>query len=369
MRAAILQNGQLIYASEVISRQLTNERFYCIKCNKPVILKQSKKGLYFFSHLSACGSDLEKVIPIESDEHKQAKKLLMRELSQLAHVNVIEEKYFSAIQQTADTFVKVNGERPFIYEYQRSVISTEEVSKRQTNYLQIVDQVHWLLDYQLTVNLPLNSSWLQTMLNYSEVLGYYLCFIDLSAELIVVKANLPLIFPKNVYEYTELKYRIIDHACFKEAINVQTQVEKTGRMKQSVNYQRELRAIMANDTYREELFLLYEEGILISQQPAWIVTEQWQFLLIDSPSWLVLLWIIVILKEFKLEFTPEAFVQALKKQKRIQLNPFPLIKIDLYYHLAEVIIQLLIDKGLVQRLSSGLLKSSYWADNSSYDTL
>ena len=365
----MLRDEQLIYASEVITKQLPNDSFYCIKCKERVILKQSKKGRYFFSHLTTCGRQERKATPYESEQHKQAKKLLMRQLSGVTHMIVSEEEYIESIQQTADTFIKIQAERQFIYEYQRSIISAEEVNTRHANYLQVVDQVYWLLDYQLSMNLPLSSTWLRTMLAYSKELGYHLIFLDLEAEVIVIKANLPIIFQKNIYECLELTYKIVDHANNRRPIKIHNKVVQTGKIKKSVHYQREIKAIMANSTYREDIYFLYEAGIILSEQASWIFTDHWQLLFTDSPSWLIFLWVIVILKNLKGAFTLKDFSQAIKDHDRIQLKLFPLMNIDPYEHFSVVLVQLFVDKGLIEKLSSGFFKSSYWEDNSSYDTL
>ncbi|XJS09986.1 competence protein CoiA [Aerococcaceae bacterium WGS1372] len=360
MLIASLTNNQLIYANEVVERQLMSEAFYCTKCEKPVILKRSKKGKYFFSHLTACGVEATKLRPIESMEHQQAKKLLVKELSQIPSYKVIEEKYFDSIQQTADIFIKLEGQNSFIYEYQKSIIPVSEVRKRQKKYLKIVDHVYWLLDYQLAYHLSLNSNWLQTMLNYSDELGFYVNFLNLKEELIIVKSHLPIIYQKEKNVTIEMKYNIITHARGNLPEIARRRIERVKQSNKSVSYIRELKAIMSNVAYREDIYLLYEQGIILSEQAEWIFTDKWQLLLVDIPSWLAILWALVVLKECGSEFIFEDFIKGLKNSKRIQLKLLPLICIDPYIYLGEALINLFVNKGFVKKLPTGLLKSSYW---------
>lgn len=373
MMIAILKNEQLIYASEVATLNVINEIFYCPECRKEVILKKSKKGRYFFSHTTACGQDTPKTMPVESDEHKIAKKLLVRELSTIKDAKVYEEKYVRSVKQTADTYIKLQSSRQLIYEYQRSIIAANEVLKRQQNYSQQVDQVYWLLDYEKSLKLPLHSQWLQTMLNYSKDLGYHLYFLDLAEEVIVRKFQLPVLYQKNMVEYFESHHLISEHASSVKSKKINKVIE-SAKLKvdptDPVYYLREIKGIMSNLAYRQDIYNLYEEGVILSEQPEWVFTEKWQLLLVETPSWLAILWAFVALKPFDQGvFSASDYTESLKATKGIRLNPLPLVEIDPYHHLSEALVQLLVMKGLIVKLPSGLLETSYWSDNSAYDTL
>lgn len=371
MLIASLKNYQLIHASEAIGMSLKGQEFYCPECQKRVVLKKSKKNQYFFSHLTQCGKDYVRIKAIESKEHLKAKSLLITELKKIDMAEVDEEKYFKEITQSADAYVHIKKNRypQQIYEYQRSVIPASDIQLRQENYKRTVDRIYWLIDYELTESLPMNAHWLQTMLNYSSELGYYLNFLDLNQEEIVTKHSLPILYKSELLVYIESRQKIAEHALQKMPIKIKKVTESTTYKVSKNDYRRKLRGLMTSSSHREDIYLLYSQGIILSELPEWIITEKWHFLFIETPSWLVILWSIVIVKKYKAKFSLMDFVDDLTEMNRIQLNPLPLIEHNPYPDLAKAILNLLIEKGLIITLSIDIENYYYWSENKPYDTL
>ena len=80
MLVAISKEGELIYASEVKLKHPDLTEFYCPTCAQKVFYKDSHKGKGFFSHYSKCQSEESRMSPIESDEHKLGKEIIIQEL-------------------------------------------------------------------------------------------------------------------------------------------------------------------------------------------------------------------------------------------------------------------------------------------------
>lgn len=357
MLVAMTKNETFIYANEVSQNGLDKERYYCPKCHQSVILKKSTKGKIFFSHQTKCESDVPRVKPLESNQHLRGKEILISELSQIDGSYVNTELFFPDLNQYADVYIEEleSKSKRVIYEFQRSVIPAHELYMRHYNYQRKVDEVHWLLDYQSTKSKKLNQRWLQTMLSYSQALGFHLKSLDLKTTTIVVKFNLPLIYQSEWIQYEEVRLSIKDfhldliNNTSSQSQNITTQ-EKTSKAKQS-SYR--IRSIMNNESYREDIYLLYQEGVILNNLPTWIFNENWQILISKTPTWLVICWSIALLKQMAVNVKLDEFSNKLKQCDRIKIAQLPFISVATEKAFALVILQLLILKKVLLKTQEG----------------
>lgn len=355
MLVAISKEGELIYASEVKLKHPDLTEFYCPTCAQKVFYKDSHKGKGFFSHYSKCQSEESRMSPIESDEHKLGKEIIIQELQGIQKLVPQTELFFPEINQYADVYVASNSANTesVIYEFQRSVIPVADVIVRNQNYKQQVNQVHWLMDDFTTRRTALNQRWKQTMLNYSDGWGFHLKFLNLKNKEIIIQHHLPIIYQKNNYRLKQNKMTIRE---FHQQDSLQDEnaelVSVRNHVQKPLNYHRQLSGIMNNEAYRNTIYLLYQQGTVLTDLPEWVFTEQWEVLLTQSPSWLVFSWSLTIIRQLNHTFTTEAFIEKFRACSEIKVAQTPLIHDDIYPILCLSVLILLFQKGIIEKESS-----------------
>ena len=355
MLVAMSKEGELIYASEVKFKYPNLMEFYCPTCAQKVFYKDSHKGKGFFSHYSKCQLVESRRSPLESDEHKRGKEIIIEELQGIQKLVLQTELYFPEINQFADVYVTVKSasSESVIYEFQRSVIPAADVIVRNQNYKQLVNQVHWLMDDYTTRSTALNQRWKQTMLNYNDDWGFHLKYLNLKKKEIIIQRHLPIIYQKNNYRLKQNRMTIRE---FHQLDSLQDEncelISVRKRTKASLNYNRQLNGIMNNEAYRNTIYLLYQQGTVLTDLPEWVFTEQWEVLLTQSPSWLVFSWSLAIIRQLNYKFTTDAFIEKFRACSEIKVARTPLIYSDIYPVLCLAILILLFQKGILEKVSN-----------------
>ncbi|WP_050614332.1 competence protein CoiA [Bacillus testis] len=137
----------LIGCSEKTLAKMRKESFRCPCCKGKVMMKAGRVMVPHFAHLSkeeCAASEPESVV------HLQGKKHLFRWLSKQGY-NVQLEMYFPAIKQRADLYIEKAKWR-FAFEFQCSLITSEEVRKRTLGYKKLGIRVIWILNADLLKN-------------------------------------------------------------------------------------------------------------------------------------------------------------------------------------------------------------------------
>lgn len=354
MLAAVSTEGELIYASEVKSKYTSTTEFYCPHCSQRVFFKVSHRGKSFFSHLTKCNHNESRIKPLETEEHLLGKEIILSELQSVDNQYVQSEFFFSQINQHADVFVKTTGHsiNTIIFEFQRSIIPAHEVYLRNYNYEQEVDQVHWLIDYHATKKLQINQRWIQTMLNYCADDGFHLKLLDLHSKEIVIQHNLPVIFKKDNIEYKERRVTLEDFQKINRPKNSHSKIIRVSSSKtKEKQYFRQLNSITNSETYRQNIYLLYQHGTILAELPKWVFIDEWQILITKTPSWLVFSWILTLLKQMNGTFNTEEFTEKIRTCTEIQLADTPLIHEDVYSILSMSILVLFMRKGIIEMKS------------------
>ena len=355
MLVAISKEGELIYASEVKLKHPDLTEFYCPTCAQKVFYKDSHKGKGFFSHYSKCQSEESRMSPIESDEHKLGKEIIIQELQGIQKLVPQTELFFPEINQYADVYVASNSANTesVIYEFQRSVIPVADVRVRNLNYQQHVSQVQWLMDDYTTRKTAMNQRWKQTMLNYSDEWGFHLKFLNLKRKEIIIQHHLPIIYQKNKYKLKLNKMTIHEFHQRDSLPNEKDElISVRNRTQKPLNYHRQLNGIMNNEAYRNAIYLLYQEGTVLTDLPEWVFTEQWQVLLTQSASWLVFSWALTIVRQLNHSFTTDDFIEKFRACSEIKVAQTPLIHDDIYPILCLAILILLFQKGILEKGSN-----------------
>ncbi|WP_240371509.1 competence protein CoiA [Anoxybacteroides rupiense] len=146
MLVAQRSNGQTIslldgWTRQKLKRLKEEETFVCPGCQKEVILKLGTKKLPHFAHKRETKCPFEH--ETESSYHASGKRDLFTWLQKQAP-DVQLEPYFLTIQQRPDLYVNIQG-RPYVFEYQCSVISEAQFQKRNNGYKKTGMQPIWIL--------------------------------------------------------------------------------------------------------------------------------------------------------------------------------------------------------------------------------
>lgn len=355
MYAAMNLNGELIYARELERGYSLDNQWFCPDCRQEVIVKKSKKQKYFFSHLNVCHSeDLDRVIiNTETDSHMRTKEIFYNAL-QDTELTIQIEYPIDSINQIADIYVEdYLKQNRMVIEYQHTPISAKLIHQRHKKYLSFSNRSIWLIDYHLSENIKQNFTWFQTMLHYDRQEGFYWQTIDTTREEIVFLKSLPLIFQLEKITYIEEKVNVKDFVrhC-QPSQNKQAKkiiINKRNYRKKPL---REIKRLINNPQYRSQIMILYKEGLILSEIPSWILTDNWRILITKSPSWLVLSWVYAIINKFAGSFSNHDFMDQLQSCYHIKMAESPLIEDSLYPLLAEKLLDLFQHKGIIQSISS-----------------
>lgn len=357
MYAAMSSKGELIYANQLKKGREFNSRWYCPICSQQVILKISSKQKYFFSHLSPCQSQNIQ-IGRENEEsyyHKQAKECFYQAL-QISEFNVQIEYPLETIKQIADIYIEdLNRKNKRVIEYQHTTIGAKQLHIRHSQYSSQVDRCNWLMDYRLIKNLKKNFSWLQSVLHYQEGIGFYWQGLDTEKGEVVFYKNFPLIWQDGNFTYQEERRKLQDFV-EDDLPNAKYSVENSKIVIKTRNRQslKEIKRLQNNPQYRKQIMSLYQQGIKLFNLPDWIFTENWRILISKGPSWLVFAWVYAIFKQFQGAFTKVKFSQKIQDCIHIQLADSPLIEDNLYPLLADALIFLFEEKGIIRPLDQDL---------------
>lgn len=147
MSRALDENGELVELSRYSRfelNQFKKHKFYCLDCNKRVVLKVGKSNRPHFSHLASLNS---KDYYGESNHHKLATELLYKTFSKQG-VKTKREFFIKSIKQRPDVIVFLKNSA-YAFEFQSSKISLSSFRKRTLNLKSAGFKPVWLLSSQL----------------------------------------------------------------------------------------------------------------------------------------------------------------------------------------------------------------------------
>ncbi|HLR60135.1 MAG TPA: competence protein CoiA family protein [Pseudogracilibacillus sp.] len=147
MSRALDENGELVELSKYSHfelSQLKKQKFYCLDCNKRVILKAGKRNRPHFSHLTSLNSQ---DYYGESNHHKLATELLYKTFSKQG-LKTKREFFIKSIKQRPDVTIFFNN-TAYAFEFQSSKISLNSFRKRTLNLKSAGFKPIWLLSSQL----------------------------------------------------------------------------------------------------------------------------------------------------------------------------------------------------------------------------
>ncbi|MGF3067113.1 competence protein CoiA [Facklamia sp. P13055] len=317
MYAAINQFGELIYAKEAKKDQI----YVCPYCLTKVVLINKEKGRSYFRHLKACSLDiknegtylkfgLKETHRGESKEHKQAKNLLRDNFRNFGY-ECAQEVIFEKINQIADLMVE-DSSCAWIVEYQKSVISSIDMDKRQKNYQALGFQVQWLIDDYYFKQRGL-STWVRRCIAYSKKLGYHVWTLDLNQYELKCYHHIPLVYSLNnldikltSYSYKE-NWLLALNGSLKAKSDVKNIYLKRSESRSIslIDYSFIIQSIKSNLSYRVFLNQLYNYQINLEEIPRWVFNN-WQVQAMKEPGWLIWIW---------------AFESMLWLNRNLKINP------------------------------------------------
>lgn len=360
MYAAYSSKGELIYANDLknICRQSV---YYCPDCQQVLSHKISRKGKGYFSHVTSCQSDTIQRETKESLEHQTGKSLLKYNL-ELSGYEAHTEYNLPQIQQIADVFYygKTQQSVANVLEFQRVPVNSSQIETRHTNYLQLVKHCQWIIDDKV-FKTGYQQVWLKTMLNYSKELGFHWWALDIKQAELVLKFRMPLMYEvynvKVAEQRFDLNKTLDNYWDFSQASFLNDVYYSTYRLPiKQRTYFRQLKSIMVNSIYQNDIRLLYAEGVLLQMLPAWMLMEKWHFLVCKTPGWLCLAWFYWLLSQFELkQFTTKDFakgIQQLVESEKIVLASSPLISVDIYPHLSDAVLTKFKEKKLIFKVNN-----------------
>ncbi|MGO4937191.1 competence protein CoiA family protein [Fundicoccus sp. Sow4_H7] len=360
MNVAKNQNGKVYYITQPLNLP-QKQKWYCLKCDQPMYLKKSKRDVYYFSHITACGSGLQKKAARETSIHQKAKKELCNFLKPTAKA-VHNEFLFPRIQQTADVYWETNESSKIVLEFQHSPIPRNEVIKRHKLYLTEVDQCIWLLNED-DFNINKMNFWHFSMLQYNDAYKNYWISLDLVRNLLVVRPFIPLLYKQN--SSIEERFYPIDFNLgdiLKVDVNSFNYRQKMTPLKKTKtkSFEQQLNAVLRNKHYYLSLHKLYRHHLVLSRAPRWILEENWYSPLVHQPMWEFFAWLIVELKEYVLDYIDLDDLKSLIMDNPINSHfhfcYLPLIDEKYQQVFFEDLIKLLVDKGLLYPAKCGFYK-------------
>lgn len=360
MYAAITINGDIIYAND-LKEKVNQPTIYCPTCQQELTHKISSTGKGYFSHITSCQSDTQVRYTQESQTHLSAKRLLQNSLEAAGYAVQIEYP-IESVQQIADVFVFNDKSRSpkQVIEFQKVPIGSEMIRFRTQNYLRVVDTCIWLIDEEIFKG-GYRQTWLQTMIYYSTVIGFYWQALNVSKEEWVIKFKMPIIYQSHRIQLCEKRLSL------KEPIGCQWEFPDNylngkgkvhypiyRRPQRKATYFKQLKELMTQNTYQKDIRELYAKGVLLQALPQWMVIEKWQILVFKTPGWLCLAWCFTLLKDYGYKsFTKsdlERDINVLVHEGHLKLADMPLVKENLVSLFVPNLINLLLEKELLERV-------------------
>ncbi|MDO4432788.1 MAG: competence protein CoiA family protein [Aerococcaceae bacterium] len=324
MYAALTQAGEWIYAAQAST---THHTFLCPKCHQPVKLKQSHKGTWYFAHQTACQKIAHpKRDYAETEWHQAAKRLFYQEGRRIG-IDVKCEHWFDKIQQAADIYLP---QQQLVIECQHSPISAKQLKQRTNGYRQCGVKVIWLMDAN---NKQTLSTWHKTML-HSQQGNYFWRMLDVPNKKVHIFSELPLFYRKGCAHYQYDCVTVADWLKNQGALlEGKQKIERNAPVTKS--YERQLQQIRRQTIYQRSIGALYEKGILLQQLPKWILTDEWQCLLLKMPCWEFFAWIYAVMNSMKQPFTANEIKRQLKEVPFIKTIDAPFIEGDKWHTLVQ----------------------------------
>lgn len=357
MYAAITSDGEIIYAN-TLEDTVQQPTFYCPICQQVLIHKISSTGKGFFSHLSSCQNNSPLRNTQESDTHLTAKILLKSTLEASGYMVQIEQPIETA-QQIADVYL-FNSQSLHprqVIEFQKVPISPELIRTRTLNYLEDVDKCTWLIDEEIFKG-GYRQVWLQTMVSYSRVLGFYWQALHVSKKEWVIKFKMPIIFQAHRIQLSEKRIDLVtpiyDSWEFPDSfLNDTIHYPMYRKPQRQTTYFRQLKQIMTQTTYKKAIRDLYSKGLLLQTLPQWMIIEKWQILVFKTPGWLCLAWCFYLIKQYESRsFSKtdlEKGINDLIQKGYLVLADMPLVNENLVALLVPSLVNLFLEKNLLER--------------------
>ncbi|MGN1401524.1 MAG: competence protein CoiA [Bacillus sp. (in: firmicutes)] len=134
----------LLNCGKVQLEKVRRQAYYCPGCGAKLRLKAGAKKVPHFAHFPnvECNFHSE----WETAEHLEGKRKLFNWLAEQG-LQVELEKYFYTIRQRVDLYTEVGSEK-YAFEYQCSVIPSEDIQKRTIGYLEEGITPIWILSYR-----------------------------------------------------------------------------------------------------------------------------------------------------------------------------------------------------------------------------
>ncbi len=147
MSRAVDESGKIIVLSRYTRLELSkfkNQKYYCEKCKKRLILKVGEHNRPHFSHLSSLSTEDRYG---ESDHHKLATELLYKSFNRQGLKTKVEF-FIKSIKQRPDVAVFLE-DKAYAFEFQASKISLSLFRKRTLNLKAAGFKPIWLLSSRL----------------------------------------------------------------------------------------------------------------------------------------------------------------------------------------------------------------------------
>ena len=323
-------------------------------------MKESKLGNRFFSHRGPCSKIpfIKGKLPIDSLEsqgHQDFKRLMVNFYRKYGLI-ASSEHYLSATNQYADILVEHDGFH-WVIEYQKSIISSQQISQRHKAYKTYGYEVVWLVSANIFQGIEMKQFHKNTV-NYRQKLGLFWLFWDENSQSLYYYQG-TLISPKQAMKIKDAVRITPMHLLKLEAI-------KGNRPLTSWDYVslpsqrkrlRTIQAILNAKTYRWYLNNLYKRGIHLLDLPDWVFIDM-TILIMDSPIWLY--WAYVcnhIQKNQAGKINQKQLIEVIQdllSMACIKLAPLPLVEEDLVENLVRESLEFLSYQGILSKETDGL---------------
>lgn len=338
MYAAYNAKRQLIYAKTI--NQHEPGPYYCPLCDNQVFYRISKLGKGYFAHNHTCLKAGDPDVNKGESAHHQKGKLVIQENLKSFYPQVEIEYLLEATRQFADVYV-VHKNKHYVIEFQYSPISAKDLVQRSKAYANQVDSCIWLMDSDALYRRN-QSVWLAANLNRHPKLGYFLLALDVNKQQLVFEINLSLVETKQsqqIFSIQPIKQLIK----FVPSKIIESSQKVTLPIKsKNYHYDRRIRTIQTNLVYRKVLVDWYHRGFNIRMIPRSILCQPFRCLVFKQPIWLVVGWLMILLKKQQEKVTMNDLVEGMEtliQEGKIDLNPTPFIA-DQHQLIGQVISEL-----------------------------
>ncbi|MDR2832792.1 MAG: competence protein CoiA [Streptococcaceae bacterium] len=185
--------GELINCFKLPNQELKTmkqDSFFCPSCGEKVKLKIGIVRIPHFAHLS--GSQCVAFCENESPEHLELKRIISDWSDEIKL-----EVYFPQLKQRPDALLN-----KICLEIQCSSLSIERLIERTNNYKRHGYQVLWLLGHKFSFKKRL-SSLQRSFMNYSNACGFYLWFLDLESQTLILKYHISEDYLGNLFYHEQ----------------------------------------------------------------------------------------------------------------------------------------------------------------------